>query len=471
MTAAQLTALLPFMVLGGAAIAVMLAIAVRRRHDAALGVTVTGSLAALAAIAPAADVVPQQITPLFLVDGYALFFTAVIAAATAVTALLCRAYLEQLSVRREELYLLLLLTATGAAALTASAHLASFFLALETTSVSLFALIAYRRDGTHAVEAGIKYLVLAGVATAILTFGLALAFAATGELAFSAITQTGGEGMQTTVLAAATALIVVGIGFKLSLTPFHLWTPDVYEGAPAPITGFLATVSKVAVFVVALRLLIAAAPGIDLVLAVIAIAAMLAGNLLALLQDNLKRLLAYSSIAHMGYALVILTAGGAIAAEALAYYFAAYVPTTLAAFGLIAARTRDGHEPQTIDDWRGLFWRAPWQAGAMTVMLLSLAGIPLTAGFVAKFYAIAAGVETARWLLLLVLVAGSAIGLYYYLRVIIAMAGSDASETAATATDTASRVALGLSTAAVVVLGIYPQPLLVLLENVAAGVS
>lgn len=470
MTGAQLTALLPLIALAVGAIAVMLAIAVRRHHDSAVAITLLASLVALGALVPATAVAPQQVTPLFLVDGYALVFTAMIAAATAVTALVARDYLAQLEVRREEFYLLLLLAAAGAVALTASVHLAAFFLALETTSVALFALIAYRRAPGDATEAGIKYLVLAGLATGILVFGLALMFAATGALSFAAIQDAvGAETTLDQVLAAATALVIVGVGFKLSLTPFHLWTPDVYQGAPSPVTGFLATVSKAAVFAAAIRLLLVAAPGVELVLSLIALAAMLAGNLLALQQDNLKRLLAYSSIAHMGYALVILIAGGAIAAEALAYYLAAYVPTTLGAFALIAARTREAREPETLEEWHGLFWRAPWQAAAMSVMMLSLAGIPLTAGFVAKFYALAAGVESARWMLVLVLVAGSAIGLYYYLRVIIAMAMPAHDGAPCPTLPAASRLAIGALTLVVITLGVYPQPLMAVLARVAVG--
>lgn len=472
MTGAQFTALLPLIALSAGAIAVMLGIAVRRHHDATVAITLLASLAALGALVPAAAVAPQQVTPLFLVDGYALVFTAMIAAATAVTALLARDYLAQLAVRQEEFYLLLLLAAAGAVALTASVHLAAFFLALETTSLALFALIAYRREGGDAIEAGIKYLVLAGLATGMLVFGLALMFAATGELSFAAIGEgVSREGTLGSVLAAATALVIVGVGFKLSLTPFHLWTPDVYQGAPAPVTGFLATVSKAAVFAAAIRLMLVTAPSIELVLSLIALAAMLAGNLLALQQNNLKRLLAYSSVAHMGYALVILIAGGTIAAEALAYYLAAYVPTTLGAFGLIAARTWRGGEPQMVEEWRGLFWRAPWQAAAMSVMMLSLAGIPLTAGFVAKFYALAAGVEGARWLLVLVLVAGSAIGLYYYLRVIITMAMPANGEAPAPTMTAANRLAIGTLTLAVITLGVYPQPLIALLARVATGLG
>ena len=214
---------------------------------------------------------------------------------------------------------------------------------------------------------------------------------------------------------AGLAMILVGVGFKLALAPFHMWTPDVYQGAPAPATAFLATVSKGAVFAVLLRyfaaLGAAESGSLRAVLTLIAILSMFVGNLLALMQANVKRILAYSSIAHSGYLLVALLAARAYAPLAASYYLLAYFVTTLGAWGVVAALSTQEGDADSLEDYRGLAWRRPWLGGALTAMLLSLAGIPLTAGFIGKFYLLTAGVAGRMWLLVIMLVINSAIGL------------------------------------------------------------
>src|SRR5690606_34258368 len=223
------------------------------------------------------------------------------------------------------------------------------------------------------------------------------------------------------LVEVGTGMMLIGLAFKLSLVPFHLWTPDVYEGAPAPVAAFLATASKVAVFAVLLRLYqvspAAAGGWLNELLTLIAIASILFGNLLALLQNNLKRLLGYSSIAHFGYLLVALIASKGLAQEAIGVYLATYVLTSLGAFGVITLMSTpySGRDADALYQYRGLFWRRPYLTAVLTVMMLSLAGIPLTAGFIGKFYVIAAGVQSQLWWLLGALILGSAIGVFYYL--------------------------------------------------------
>jgi NADH-quinone oxidoreductase subunit N len=274
------------------------------------------------------------------------------------------------------------------------------------------------------------------------------------------------------------AMILVGIAFKLALAPFHLWTPDVYQGAPAPVTAFIATVSKGAVFALLLRCFdpVAQGPndGVRLLFGVLAVASMFTGNLLALLQDNVKRILACSSIAHMGYLLVAFLAGGPLAAEAVTFYLIAYFITTLGAFGVVTVLSAPGRDADRMEDYRGLFRRHPWTAAVLTVMLLSLAGIPLTAGFVGKFYVLYAGVSSSLWLLVLLLVVNSAIGLFYYLRIVVTICRRPEPEPSAAASATVlpppervplmGRAALSALTVLLVALGVYPGPVIDLIR-------
>src|SRR5208283_1288015 len=249
-------------------------------------------------------------------------------------------YLNKHDITCEEFYLLLLLAVLGSMVLVCSSHFASFFLGLEVLSISLYALIAYPKKRIQHVEAGMKYLVLAAVSSAFLLFGMALIYADTGSMTLSVIVSKAAHNAHYTLpFVAGLALMIVGIGFKLALVPFHMWTPDVYEGAPAPVGAFIATVSKGAVFALLLRYFTQISfhrfQSVVVAFGAIAVASMLVGNLLALRQNNVKRILAYSSIAHLGYALVAFLAGGTAAVTAVSYYFASYFVTITTAFGII----------------------------------------------------------------------------------------------------------------------------------------
>jgi NADH-quinone oxidoreductase subunit N len=271
-------------------------------------------------------------------------------------------------------------------------------------------------------------------------------------------------------------MLMAGAAFKLSLVPFHMWTPDVYQGAPAPVTGYLASVSKAAMFAVLLRFLLDSGtlsnPALQGVLLVLALLSMIVGNLLALRQPCIKRILAYSAIAHLGYLLIPLIALGRsdaeLAAEASLVYLGAYVVMTLAAFAVVSVLSAGAgvDDADNLDHYAGLFWRRPAVASVLALVLLSLAGIPLTLGFIAKFYLFAAGVSAATWLLLAALVIGSGIGLYYYLRIVFVMA-QDVSTPAAPgpALAVSGRVTLGVLTALLLVFGIYPAPLITLVRQ------
>ena len=471
MSMADPTALAPYLILAAASVVVMLVIAFYRNHGLTTILTLAGFALSAASIAFTASGFPREVTALLVIDRYALYYALLILGAGMAITALSYAYLERHDGHHEEFYLLVVLASLGCMVLAAASHFASFFLGVEILSVSLYALAGYLRHSDRSVEAGVKYLILAAVSSAFILFGMALIYAETGSLAFQEIASRAasspGYGLP---ISAGLVLILVGLGFKLAVVPFHLWTPDVYEGAPAPVTAFIATASKGAVFALVLRYFtridIHANAPLFLIITIIAIASMFAGNLLALLQTNVKRILAYSSISHLGYLLVTALASGPHAVAAAAFYLTAYFITTLGAFGVVTVLSRPERDADRLDDYRGLVWRRPWLAGVFTAMLFSLAGIPLTAGFVGKFYVVAAGVGSALWLAVIALAINSVIGLFYYLRIVVALFSPSGEEApAAPETSRSGSAVLAVITILLLWLGIYPGPLIELIDT------
>jgi NADH-quinone oxidoreductase subunit N len=475
MNTTDLFALLPFIILSATAVIVMLVIAFRRGHLTVCILALAGLALSFLSIFPVMRVSPQEITPLMIIDRYSLFYTGLIIVAAFFVSLLSFGYLSNRRGNREEYYLILVLATLGSAVLTASRHFASFFLGLEILSVSLYVLIAYYRDAEKNLEAGIKYLILAAFSAALLLFGMALVYAELGTMEFGKIVMMSSAGSHFNVLLlSGFALIVAGIGFKLGVVPFHMWTPDVYEGAPAPVTAFIATASKGAMFALLLRYFggfdIRYYPPLFLIFTIIAIASMLAGNLLALFQRNVKRILAYSSIAHLGYLIVAFQAGGTRGVTAAAFYLVAYFITTLGAFGIVTVLSGSRTEAEDLEEYRGLAWRRPWLSLLFTGVLLSLAGMPLTAGFIGKFYVAAAGVGAYLWLQVIVLAISSAIGLFYYLRVINTLHTREKGEkirVSAASLPFGAGLALAAIALLLVFLGVYPSPLVDIIQATA----
>ena len=479
MSLADLQALSPLLAIACASLVLLMIAAFLQSHTAVVLLTLAGNAVALALIPPAAQLSPHPVGALLMIDRYALLYMALIFAACGVVTILSFDYLEKYQLKRDEYYILLLLATMGSAVLVASTHFITFFLGLELLTVSLYVMIAYVFRKEHSLEGALKYLILAGASSAFLLFGMALIYAELGTMEFSSLAARIAEeaGYRQVLVLAGTALMLTGVGFKLAVAPFHMWTPDVYQGAPAPVTAFVATVSKGAVVGLLVRYLIAfeviRTGSAFVAISVIAVASMVVGNLLALLQENVKRILAYSSIAHLGYLLVGVLAGGAHAVEAVTFYLVAYFASTLGAFGLIGFLSTSERETDTLEDFRGLYSRRPWVAAGFTTMLLSLTGIPFTAGFLGKFFVIAAGVNSDLWFLVLMLALNSAIGLFYYLRIIIVMysaqpvaddggASPTLMERSASAPAGATLAALCL---AVVGLGIYPKPVIALIQT------
>jgi NADH-quinone oxidoreductase subunit N len=463
MNGSQMQALMPILMLSLTAIVLMIQASIKRDERVAWIITVVGILLALWGAGYARDF-SQPVTILLQVDNWGLFFTALVLLASLVTVVLSQDIFSSEGESEEEYYLLLVLSALGAVILIQSSHMASLLLGMELMGVSLYAMIAFPKKGLLPLEAAVKYLVLSGCASAILLFGFALLYAATGELSYTGIGEKAALVYidSPLLVMAGTAMVTAGIAFKLSLVPFHMWTPDVYQGAPTPVTGFLATVSKGAVFVALTRIYMDAElhqyESLILALSVLAVFSMLIGNLLALLQEDIKRLLAYSSIAHFGYLLIILIAftGSEMASEAVTFYLVAYILTTLGAFTVIARVSREDQQKSQISEFEGLFWRNKIQASALTIAMLSFAGIPLTAGFMAKFFVINVAIQGSHWFLLSALVIGSAIGIYYYLRIIFSMskmAGNDVG-----VCDRSGNITALLLTVLILMLGSWPQP-------------
>jgi NADH-quinone oxidoreductase subunit N len=326
-----------------------------------------------------------------------------------------------------EYYALLAWAGAGMCFLASSSTLLTLFLALEWFSISLYILCAIDRELVGSLEAGLKYLIVGGFGSAILLFGSALVYGATGKLEFHEIAATVQQQdlSDDALLVTGLAFLIGGLGFKASAAPFHMWTPDVYEGAPTPVTAFMSAATKAVALVLTLRVLVTAFPQEahlwTVTIAVIACASLAVGNLAALVQRNVKRMLAYSSISHAGFMLIAIAANNALGARALLYYLIPYCAMSVGAFAVVAARERELNRPVTFDNLAGFGWERPLLGVSMVAFMLGFAGFPLTGGFVGKFYVFSAAYDRGWTWLVIVGVAATAVSLYYYLGVIRAM--------------------------------------------------
>ncbi|TCW00314.1 NADH-quinone oxidoreductase subunit NuoN [Biostraticola tofi] len=476
-TPQQLIALLPLLIVGLTVVVVMLCIAWRRNHFVNATLTVIGLNLALLSLWFVGQVGPQDVTPLVRVDGFSMFYTALVLLASLATSTFAYSWLAGYTSNKDEFYLLVLIAAMGGILLSGANHMGSLFLGIELISLPLFGLVGYAYRLKRSLEASIKYTLLSAAASSFLLFGIALIYANAGDLSFAGLGSKLNDAMlHQPLLLAGLGMMIVGLGFKLSLVPFHLWTPDVYQGAPAPVSTFLATASKIAIFAVVMRLFLYApvtnSEVVRLVLSIIAVASILFGNLMALGQSNIKRLLGYSSISHLGYLMVGLVAvqQQVLALEAVAVYLAGYLFSSLGAFGVVSLMSSPhrGDDADSLYSYRGLFWHKPILSAVLTVMMLSLAGIPMTLGFIGKFYIMALGVQAHLWWLTGAVVLGSAIGLYYYLRVMVSLYLSPPEslrrDTPSNWALTAGGVVVLISALMVLLLGLYPQPLISLVH-------
>lgn len=407
------------------------------------------------------------------IDSFSIFFTFLVIAIAAVVILSSFEYMAVQRIRAGEYYALILFGVVGMALMSSAIELVLIFIGLEISSISTYILAGFRRNEAASSEASLKYFLLGSFATAFFLYGVALMFGATGSTNIDIIAQRLQSGPVEMLVFAAMALMFVGLGFKVAAAPFHVWTPDVYEGAPAPVVGFMSTAPKAAAFAVLLRVVFAInAPGRFWFLWVAAALSMTLGNIGALVQNNVKRLLAYSSIAHAGYLLVAFAMttpeNSATGISAAMFYTAAYAAMNVGAFAVVSHFANAGERYVSLEDYEGLGRSSPLLAATLTIFLLSLIGIPMTGGFFAKFYVFSAALRANLIWLTLIGVANSAVGAYYYLRIIVVMYMREArTEVPVTRVPLGLGVALAITVIATIYLGILPNRVLQIAQHSA----
>ena len=472
----QFGALLPTLIVLAAGVVVLLLDLVppRRTKEHLGGVALAGVVAALLAAIAQWGRGARAFRDMVLLDDYALFLHVVICYAAALAVLLSIDYLRRNGIESGEYYALVLMSTSGMLLLASAGDLLIVFLGIELMSLPLYVLAGLFKTRLAAGEASMKYFLLGAFATAFLLYGTALIFGATGATNFDRIAAAAAARPLEPLITVGLGLLLVGFGFKVSSVPFHMWAPDVYEGAPTSITALIATGSKAAAMGALLRVLMVALktaqPDWTPVLWAVAAVSMTAGNVVAIAQSNLKRMLAYSSVAHVGYMLMGLVAGGVPGAGAVLYYLLAYTFTTVGAFGVILMLVeRAGDEAVDVGGYAGLARRHPLLAATLSLFLLSLIGIPPLAGFVGKFYLFGSAVRAGYVWLTVVAVLNSAIAAYYYLRVIVYMYMRESDAAAARLAPTfAGTLALVIAAAGIVLLGVAPAPFVDLAQAAVA---
>jgi NADH-quinone oxidoreductase subunit N len=421
--------ILPELVLSGFGIVIMLLdpLLDEEKSQTTLGlIGLMGALAGLAATWYTSQFPGLAFSNMVRVDSFSVFFHYLVIAIAAAVILLSYEYMSIQRIRAGEYYGLVLFGVVGMALMSSAVELVLIFIALEISSISSYILAGFRRNDAASSEASLKYFLLGSFATAFFLYGVAMMFGATGSTNIDIVSQTLRASPVGVLVYVAIALMFVGLGFKVAAAPFHVWTPDVYEGAPAPVVGFMSTAPKAAAFAVLLRVVFAInPPGRFWLIWVSAALSMTLGNIGALVQNNVKRLLAYSSIAHAGYLLVafaMLTPQDSVSGiSAAMFYTAAYAGMNVGAFAVVSHFAGAGEKYVTLDDYEGLGRSSPLLAATLTIFLLSLIGIPMTGGFFAKFYVFSAAIKAKLVWLTIIGVLNSAIGAYYYLRIIVVM--------------------------------------------------
>jgi len=414
---------------------------------------------------------------MFISDGYALFFRILFLIIAFLTILISMNYTQREGIEFGEYYALILFATLGMMLMAAGAHLITIFLGLETMSISIYILAGMMREDRRSVEAALKYFLLGAFATGFLLYGIALIYGATGSLYLKDIASyiaSKKDLLRSPMLMMSLVFLTIGFGFKIASVPFHMWTPDVYEGAPTSITAFMATGVKAAGFSALVRVFFSALPAFrpdwTSIMWLIAVATMTLGNIVAISQTNIKRLLAYSSIAHAGYILVAFVAGNDLGTSGILFYLMAYAFMNIGAFTVVILLGKKGEENTLINDYAGIGFKYPLLAASMTIFLLSMAGIPPLGGFMAKFYVFSAAVKGKFYWLAILGVLNSAVSVYYYLRVTVLMYFRESErEITGLQFSPASVFALILAVIGTLYMGIFPSNVLSFVQKSIVG--
>ena len=478
----------PMLILVGTGCLILLHCALRGSRDGRVGfgLAVAGLAASLGATARLfnGSAHRSSLGGMLVMDRPALYMICIVLAAALLGGLLSRQFLQRTPVSADEYYALLLFSAAGMTIMAATGNLLVMFLGLEVLSVGLYVLAGIAREWLRSLEAALKYFLLGAFSTGFILYGMALLYGATGSLDLMTIgrgvrelVEGDASGDATLLLLAGLGLMIVGLGFKVAAVPFHWWVPDVYEGTPTPVTAFMAVGTKGVAFVALLRLLTVSFGDVlvenwTVVLGVLALLSMVLGNLVALTQRNVKRLLAYSAVAHAGYLLVAVACGSDLGTSALLFYFASYLLTTLGAFGIVSVVAEtgpEGDEGLGMLRYAGLGRSHPALALAMSIFMISLIGVPPTSGFVGKYFIFQAAMERALDTsvsggslfigLAVVGMLASVVSAAYYLRVVVTMYMQEPDGVPVTVqTAPASRLAIAIASAGILLLGLYPTP-------------
>ncbi|MDE0829879.1 MAG: NADH-quinone oxidoreductase subunit N, partial [Vicinamibacterales bacterium] len=457
----------------GALVLLMLSVIVPKQDGVLLGVALTTIAVTLLAVFSFAGLDETISRGLLAIDGFATFFKVVVLLSAAITVLMSAPYLRVEGLKAGEYYFLILCATVGMMFMSSGLELITLFIGLETMAMSFYVLAGYLKPNPRSNEAAVKYFLLGAFSLGILLYGMSLLYGATGTTRLAGIAAALAGQETSAVLVLAVILVGAGMGFKIAAVPFHMWAPDVYEGAPTPVTAFLSVGSKAASFAMLLRIFVEGLPALGdewrTMFWVLAVITMTVGNIAALTQSNLKRMLAYSSIAHAGYLLIGVVVGTERGVAAMLVYLGVYLFMQLGAFAIVTAMRRSDIIGDELKDLNGLFKRSPAVGFAMLCFMLSLGGIPPTAGFMGKMWLFGAAIDAGEIWLVVIAVVNSAISAYYYLRVVVFMWINEDEPVGSPITlGPAMALALGIAVLGTLVLGVYPQALFSEAQSAAA---
>ena len=474
---ADLSTALPEVVLSLVAMVILMLdfIVPKGRRDWLGYLSVLGVLLTLMVLFPQWGATQSAFSGQYLIDPFALFFKIVFLASAGLIILMSIGYLRGEGADRGEFYALILFATLGMMLMASAVDLLILYIGLETMSICIYVLAGFFKRERRSNEAALKYLLMGGFSSAIILYGMVMLYGLTGATGLKEIASAlTADTLSNPALILAMVMLAAGFGFKIAAVPFHMWIPDVYEGAPTPITALLAAASEIAGLVILLRVFLVAIPALQdrwaLLFYVLSLLTMTVGNVVAIAQSNIKRMLAYSSIAHIGYLLIGVVAGRELGISAALLYTVVYALMTLGAFAMVILLCVGEVKGERIDDFTGLAQRSPMAAAAMLILLLSLAGVPPTAGFVGKLYLFGAAIERGYVLLALIAVVNSTISLFYYMKVAVAMYMRDLPPTGlALSPSRPLRVVLFVTVVGTLAIGIYPGPFLDLAKASVAG--